>query len=277
MNSKIFFTDLDDTLLNTAKEITPLNRAALEELRRRGHRICISTGRALASAKHLARELELDGDGCYIIAYNGGLLYDCGAGKVIYRVGLKADLVRLAFDEAHAYGIPVQTYAEDDAVLAEADTESLRTYMKIQTLGCHIVDDVTKYMGETTPKVLFVEYGKPDFVQRFRDILAPKLGERADLFLSHNDMLECVPPGVNKGAAVRYLCEHLGIPIENSVAAGDAENDLTMIQAAHVGCAMINGEEPVKAAADYVTANDCDHDGIAEILHRFILDPEEQS
>ena len=275
MDKMIFFTDLDDTLLNTAKEISPGNREAIEELRRRGHFICISTGRALASARLQAQLLGLHGEGCYIIAYNGGILYDCAADKVIYRKGLKADLVRLAFDEAHAFGVPVQTYAQDDAVLAEKDTPALHTYLKIQNLGYRIVDDVTKYMGEETPKVLFVDYGNPDLVHRFRDALAPKLQGRADLFLSHIDMLECVPPGINKGAAVRYLCEYLGIPVENSVAAGDAENDLSMIQAAHTGCAMINGEEPVKAAADYVTQNDCDHDGVAEILYRFILGGEE--
>ena len=84
-------------------------------------------------------------------------------------------------------------------------------------------------------------------------------------------MLELVPPGVNKGNAVRFLCGYLGIPIGHSLAAGDAENDLTMIQAAGIGAAMCNGEAFLKEAADYVTLADNNHDGVAEILEKFIL------
>lgn len=52
---------------------------------------------------------------------------------------------------------------------------------------------------------------------------------------------------------------------------GDAENDISMIRAAHIGCAMRNAEEEVKQAADYITENDNNHDGVAEIIHKFVL------
>ena len=76
MNSKIFFTDLDGTLLNDKKEITPGNRAAISEALSAGHKIVIATGRPLASARIQAERLGLTGEGCYAITYNGGLIYD---------------------------------------------------------------------------------------------------------------------------------------------------------------------------------------------------------
>lgn len=65
--------------------------------------------------------------------------------------------------------------------------------------------------------------------------------------------------------------QQLGIPIENTVAAGDAANDLSMLRAAGVGVAMCNGTEEAKAAADAVTCRDNNHDGIAEIIEKYLV------
>ena len=265
----IFFTDLDETLLSSDKSISPGNKAALEEVLAGGHAVCISTGRALPSALRQARFLGLDGENCYVISYNGSQLYDCQKKEVIFRAGLPIEIVRFIFDEAHAYGIHIQTY-NDQGVVTEAFNKTMQRYCDIQGLPYTIADDFRDEVVGNPPKVLAVD---PDHekILAFREYMKPKVGETVDMFLSHPDMLEFVPPGINKGQAVAFLCKYLGLPIEDSVAAGDAENDLSMIQAAGVGCAMINGEEIVKTYADYVTINDCDHDGVAEILHRYIL------
>ena len=76
MNSKIFFSDLDGTLLNDHQEITAGNQAAISEALAAGHKIVIATGRPLASARIQAERLKLTGEGCYAITYNGGLIYD---------------------------------------------------------------------------------------------------------------------------------------------------------------------------------------------------------
>ena len=66
------------------------------------------------------------------------------------------------------------------------------------------------------------------------------------------------------------MCEKLGIPIAETIAVGDQTNDLEMIRAAGLGVAMGNATEEVKAAADLITA-DCDHDGVAEIIEKYLL------
>ena len=76
MNRKILFLDLDGTLLNSRREISKGNRAALEKALTLGHRVVINTGRPLKSALIQNRRLGLTMDGCYLIAFNGGILYD---------------------------------------------------------------------------------------------------------------------------------------------------------------------------------------------------------
>ena len=77
--------------------------------------------------------------------------------------------------------------------------------------------------------------------------------------------------GVAKDGSLAALLEHMGLGRENLMACGDGLNDRSMIEYAGVGVAMQNAEEPVKAVADYVTAADNDHDGVAEAVEKFIL------
>lgn len=269
-NRKIFFTDLDGTLLNDEKEISEKNRKAIEELRRRGHVVVISTGRALPSAKQQAKRLKLTGKGCYIICYNGGQIYDTEQDTLIYQKSVPMKYVRSVFDDARQFGISVQTYT-DTHVITEQDNASLHQYVAIQQLPYLVVDDVVSALEHEPAKVLALDYQDPSRVTEFRSFMAPRYQGKLDIYLSHPALLELVPPGVNKGNAVRFLCDYLGIPLERSVAAGDAENDLTMIQAAHVGAVMRNGEQLLKDQADYITQADNNHDGVAEILEKFIL------
>ena len=76
---------------------------------------------------------------------------------------------------------------------------------------------------------------------------------------------------VSKGSGVRTLCEMLNVDLKNAYAAGDERNDISMIEAAGVGIAMKNAVDDVKAVADYVTENDNDNDGIAEVIDKLIL------
>ncbi len=269
-NRKIFFTDLDGTLLNDEKEISDKNRRAIEELRRRGHVVVISTGRALPSAKRQAKRLKLTGKGCYIICYNGGQIYDTEQDTLIYQKSVPMKYVRSVFDDARQFGISVQTYT-DTHVITEQDNASLHQYVAIQQLPYLVVDDVVSALEHEPAKVLALDYQDPSHVTEFRSFMTPRYQGKLDIYLSHPALLELVPLGVNKGNAVRFLCDYLGIPLERSVAAGDAENDLTMIQTAHVGAVMCNGEQLLKDQADYITQSDNNHDGVAEILEKFIL------
>lgn len=269
-NRRIFFTDLDGTLLNDEKKITEKNRKALEAIREKGHVIVLSTGRALPSAKRQAEELGLMGQDCYIVCYNGGQIYDTEKDALIYKQTVPMEEVRRVFDEAREFGISIQTYTATH-ILTEQDNEDLHTYVQIQKLPYRIVEDVVKALEEEPPKILALNYRDPGRIQEFRSYMEPSCQGKLDLFLSHAALLEFVPAGVNKGNAVRFLCGYLGIPVEHSVAAGDAENDLTMIRAAGIGAAMCNGEDFLKEAADYITRADNNHDGVAEILEKFIL------
>ena len=85
MNHKILFVDLDATLLSDDKTVSEENRAAIQKMLLAGHDIVLSTGRPVESGRAVARELELTQPGCYMIAFNGAVLYDCAADRVLLK------------------------------------------------------------------------------------------------------------------------------------------------------------------------------------------------
>lgn len=271
MERKLLFLDLDGTLLNDEGIITEGNRKALEDALRRGHGVVIATGRPLSSARGKAAALGLDKPGCYVISFNGALVYDFGRQEQLFRCAISRDVVRQVFDKAKSLGLHIQTYAAED-VLAEVwgDTGILEGYCHGMGIVYRKVEDICAALEEEPCKMLAIEdrdFAKLDRLQQF---IEEEMSHTLECFHSNARFLEIVKAGMNKGQAVRMLCDILGVPVANAVAAGDAANDLSMIRAAGVGVAMANGTADVKAAADYITVNDNNHDGIAEIVSVFL-------
>ena len=244
---KIFFTDMDDTLLNSEKQVTKENMDAISEALAAGHKIVFNTGRPLSGFLPILKELGLDREGCYAIAFNGGLIYDCAAKKTLYRRTIPLEYARVIFEKTQEAGLYCHTYSVvEDPLLPE-------------------------HLAEEPCKMIVIDLHDRAKMDAYRAAMEPWAKGKISMFYSSPHYLEHVPEHVSKGHAVKKLCELLQIPLANTVAAGDQENDISMIEAAAVGAAMKNATDAVKASADYITENDCNHSGVAEILRKFIL------
>ena len=268
---KALYLDLDGTLLTDDKQIPERNREAIDKMLEEGHSVIITTGRPLVSAVLQAEMLGLTSEGCYLIAFNGGILYDTAKRKVIYRSTLPLDTVVKCFREAARRGIHIQTYSED-RVLVEprCDNDIVRLYCSKILMQHEVLSDITA-LKEEPVKMLIIDLNDPAPLEDFRTWIASWAKGKIDTFFSSNEYCEIVNKGLNKGNALRQLAELIGVDIEDTIAAGDAANDITMIEAAGIGCAMSNATDDVKQVADYVTEKDNNNSGVAEIIEKFIL------
>ncbi|MDO5424499.1 MAG: Cof-type HAD-IIB family hydrolase [Eubacteriales bacterium] len=265
----ILFTDLDGTLLDDKKVLTPGNRQAIEEALQAGHKIVITTGRPLASGKILARELGLDKEGCYVIAFNGGEIYDMYHQESIFRQTLSIPDVVWVFREARKRGLHCQTY-DSIGILSESDNPCLRYYKANTNIPAKVVPDIAEALQEDPVKLIVIDTDHEKLLA-FREETAAWAEGKMDRIFSTPQYLEHVAPGISKGGAIRMLCEKLQIPLSQTIAAGDAENDLSMIETAAVGAVMCNAEERIRARGTYITKHDNNHDGVAEIIRTFML------
>ncbi|HCT92636.1 MAG TPA: Cof-type HAD-IIB family hydrolase [Lachnospiraceae bacterium] len=271
MAEKILFTDLDGTLLNDEKQISGKNRKAIEQAVAMGHRVVLSSGRATQSVYKQVRKLGLDRPGCYAIAFNGAAVLRCDTGEALYEKGLDFEVAEYLFREAKKAGIHCQTY-QAGYTLAERHSEILEFYDRSTQGKSKIVPDIRKALTTHPPKVLLAELTHSGKLEAFKEAHEAALAGKAEATFSCREYLEYLLPGVNKGYALGWLCDYLNVPRADSVAAGDEVNDLSMIRAAGVGAAMVNGVEALRAEADYITQADNNHDGLAEIIYRFILE-----
>ena len=221
-----------------------------------------------------ARKLELDKPGCYLIAYNGAMIYDWEKEQQLFARTLDIPTVLDIFDYVNQRGFHLQTY-DTWTVLVEpnCDDAIVRKYCNRIVMDFRVIQDVHTDLTEAPVKVLIIEPEKLEAVRQLQTDIEEQFVGKVDTFFSNPTYLEVVPKGMNKGEAVKMLCQLLNVPIENAVAVGDAANDLSMITKAGTGVAMANGTDEVKAAADYITTRDNNHDGIAEVVERFFSEP----
>ena len=263
--SKLFVSYLDGTILTTDKKVSPKTKEALKKFVEAGNHFAICTGRDITSGRAVYESLGLDLPGSYVIAYNGGQIYDVDADKTIYRIGIEQDLIRDIFKLAEEYDSYVHTY-NDEYILSPMAGECLDYYRIVIKTPVKDGKDALDYMDVPPCKVISIELHDHEKQERFRMAAEEAFGNRLKLMYSNPLYLELIPKESGKGEAMTWLCEHLNIPVENAIAAGDGDNDISMIKAAGLGIAMINAPDTVKAAADVITTFDNDHDGLAEYI-----------
>ncbi len=272
MRQKAIFLDLDDTLLNRQKEVTPGNRQAIRRALDAGHKVVITTGRPLEASVQIAEDLGLTRDGCYLIAFNGSAVFDTYRREIIGRNALSKELAEPILAKAAALDLHMQFYDDWHTCVeprCEEDREILWYCNRIRISYC--VYPSIRYLKREPLKLLAISLDAPEKLDALEVWLDEQYMGKLNHFHSCPELVEIVKYGTDKGAAVVQLCDRLGIPLENAIACGDEANDISMIRSAGVGVAMRNGTEAARRAAGYVTERDCDHDGIAEVIERFML------
>ncbi|WP_026653199.1 Cof-type HAD-IIB family hydrolase [Butyrivibrio proteoclasticus] len=263
--SKIFFFDLDGTLLTSEKKISDKTMDALKKFTDAGNFFCINTGRAIDSAKAVYTGLGLDFKGSFLCGSNGTEIYSVDEKKYIYKTGVPLDLVPKIFEISKRTGIHCHTYSED-SIISPYNGECMDYYRRVIKTPLIVTEDVLSYIKEPPSKMIAIELHDHDKHEAFRREVEEMAGGRLTLLYSNPYYLEIFPSDAGKGSAVKRLADFLGIPVENTYAAGDEENDISMIEAAGCGIAMINGTDKVKSIADVITTDDNNNDGLAPFL-----------
>lgn len=270
MKCKILFTDMDGTLLNDEKEISKKVYEAIDRFTEAGGRVVLSSGRPLKSILETKSSLGLSYPGMYVIAYNGALVYDCQAEKPIFEKNLSIDYVNQTMDIAREFGIHCQTYS-DTHILAERESRELLAYRKHIHLPYRIVENAGEYLKSIhmEPYKLIAIENEREKLEALKQELEKRLHGLHAIYSAKN-YLEVIHKDASKGNAVKFLCTYLQIPVEATVAAGDAANDISMLEAAGVGVAMKNATRETKQAADYITEHTNNEDGILEVFDRWM-------
>lgn len=265
---KVIVLDLDGTLTNDKKEITPRTKAALTAAMEQGVRVVLASGRPFYGITALAEELDLKRYGGFIMAFNGGKIIDCASGEVICNQKLDDRTIPLLYREAKENGMEILTYQGPEIVTTKRDNKYVLTEAFINKMQVRQLDDFPSEVVTPLNKCLIV--GDPKPLHQLELRLKALLRGKVDVYRSAGFFLECVPPGVDKSLSLQMLLDRLHLTREEVIACGDGYNDITMIRFAGLGVAMANATKEVQDAADYVTWSN-EEDGVAHVVEKFML------
>ena len=263
--TKLLFCDIDGTLVRSDGTISDYVRSLLQEMADKGHGFILTSGRPLSSILKVRDYIGITFPHSYIIANNGGLIYDCNTNSPVYEATLPfsvIDRIQTAAEEMH---IHIQTYTKD-SIVCRRETPEVISYASRIKMPVIFSDVLSAALKEEPYKMLALSLSGSEMLMPLKHHIEEQLGDSLAPMFSQNGYLEILPKEANKGRALRILCAHLNIPVSDTYAAGDSENDIAMLEAAKISYAMQNGDEKVKSSAAYITALDYEHDGIAEVL-----------
>ena len=139
-------------------------------------------------------------------------------------------------------------------------------YRRVIKTPLIVTDDVMKELVNPPSKMIAIELHDHEKQERFRMALQEMVGDKLTLLYSNPYYMEIFPSEAGKGSVVQRLADYLGIDVKDTYAAGDEQNDISMIEAAGCGIAMVNATDLVKKSADVITKLDNNNDGLAEFI-----------
>ncbi|MEG2188646.1 MAG: Cof-type HAD-IIB family hydrolase [Christensenella sp.] len=262
MAYRLIALDLDDTLLNSKKQITKKNHEALAQAREKGVRVILASGRAYPGITAFNEALS---NTDYTITCGGAQVVDPD-GTVIHSTYVEPEAAKQVMRWAMMHNIHFQIYLDDGFYYLKKNEQS-DFYESFCNYTGTADPDLMNIETVLTSKILLID--TPEKIKNYRKELSALFPELA-LKRSQEYFLEIMNPEATKGNALKYLAQKLNIEQHQILAMGDSEIDESMIEYAGMGIAMQNAYEACKAVANDVTAS-CDEDGVAVSIEKYIL------
>ena len=269
---RLITLDLDGTLLNSKKELSPENAAALQWAADQGIEIVPTTGRFYGGMPEVIRNLPYLH---YAITINGAQVYDVlndvGIAKAEIPVQRAVELMAWLDQFPVIYDCFMDNWGWMTRSLQEKADEFAPNehYAKMLKELRTPVDELKAFLTERGHDIQKSQFFAKDMDLRAR--LMEEIPQRFPGLIVSSAVVNNVEindRNAHKGNAIRQLAQHLGLEMRQVLAFGDGSNDITMLQEAGIGVCMENGLDSVKAVADYIT-DSCDKDGVAKAIYRF--------
>ncbi|MFK8243402.1 MULTISPECIES: Cof-type HAD-IIB family hydrolase [unclassified Facklamia] len=265
MNYKFLILDIDDTLLNSQRQITPKTRERLMQLQEDGYYLVLASGRPTKSMIETAKELKLDQYHSYIISFNGAVITKMDDESELYSKRLELEEQREIIDYIQAQSLSVISYTDDEIII---DYENDYSHIEAELTGIPYHYSPEYISSIETPQLKLIGVGNPTIVEEVNTALDGQFGQSTYATTSKPYFIEFMHREVSKGDAIKKLVSHLGYTVEQVVACGDGNNDASMIEVAGVGVAMANATDYLKSLADEITKSN-DDDGLVDVMNQY--------
>ncbi|MBN2221828.1 MAG: sugar-phosphatase [Vallitaleaceae bacterium] len=264
---KLIALDMDGTLLNEDKTISNRTKEAIRELKSKGKKVVLATGRPIHGVKRYVKELDLFDHDDYIVTFNGALVQSTTTNEILLNHPLSLDAYYELYELSKELSVHIHALT-DTSVITPKDNPYTQIEAEINQIP--LIEQSVESVSKDTliVKIMFIDEAKK--LDQIEKVLPQWVRDQYTIVRSAKIFLEFLNPLVDKGVGVQAVANKLGLSHENIICVGDAGNDLAMIQYASLGVAMGNATEELKLAANYITHSN-NEDGVAHVIEKFML------
>ena len=254
--------DLDGTVFNDKKEITPRTLAAIRAACARGVAVLPATGRTASGIP--AAFTSIPGVR-YALTSNGASVVDLTTGEQLVNQPFGTEQALKIYDLLEQCGGIMSIFIGGKSYTTRENAEN---HMDVVPENLKIYYRTTRIEVDDMHATLRTYHDEAERDAAWRAIEAACPGVELASSLPRN--MEVNAPGVTKGSGLLALAAHLGLTRAQTMAVGDSGNDRAMIEAAGLGVAMGNATDDIRKIAD-VTTDDNNHDGVAAAIEKYVL------
>lgn len=270
-NTKILAVDLDGTLFADDKSICKENIEAINKMLDQGHVLAIDTGRpGYLLEKILKPYPVLSRENIYYLSFQGSVGYDPVNKKSLFGVYLDNDKAIKLLQNIHDAGLTALAF-EEGAIYVFEENDDTAEYKRLSKEGLTLINSASDLKGHNLVKLMAVSFNDHAYLHQFEEASRAEFEPHFDFMYSNVSFLEFISKEAGKGSGLIKLANYLDIPMEDTVACGDERNDISMIEAAHIGACVGNGRDELKACADYISEVDNNNGAVADVINKFII------
>jgi Cof subfamily protein (haloacid dehalogenase superfamily) len=258
-----FACDLDRTLLPESLVLGDRTLEAVAAARAAGIHVVVVTGRMFRSVRPYVREARIEDP---VVCYQGAVVAEPGSGRFLRHVPIPLELARETIAAVESEGFDLNCYVDDELYVAEL-TPAAERYAEFQALEIHVVGDLLRWLEAPPTKLVAVD--DPAALERLEAHMKERFDRRLYISKSLPYFLEFASPEVTKGSGLAFLAEHLGFTRQRTVAFGDGENDVELLEWAGYGVAVENAHPRLAAVADW-RCPPAAEEGVAQVIEAYL-------
>ena len=275
---RLIAMDMDGTLLNSRKKISPRTRKALLRAEEAGIRLILASGRPTTGLMRFAEELEMNRYHGLLVSYNGSKVMDCQTGQVLFNQAMTVEEGKAVLEHMkkfprvrpmidHGKYMYVNDVYDQMICLDGKDFNVLQYESRGNGYLLCEAEDLAAFADFPLNKILTT--ADPEYLQdHYREMMEP-FEDRLNCTFTSRFYFEFTAQGIDKARALETVLAPMGYGRGDLMAFGDGHNDASMLAWAGHGVAMANGVPELKARAHEVTAS-LDEDGVGLVVERFL-------
>lgn len=277
MTTQVIILDIDGTLLNDDKKISPETKKALITAQQNGVKLILASGRPTTGMHLYAEQLEMEKYHGLLVSYNGAKVVDCQTKEELFNQTLTIAEGKAVLEHMKQFEVKVMI-DKDDYMYVNNVYDCYIPYkgeeiniIQYESRGGNFKlcekEDLAAFLDYRINKILTA--GDPDYMQKNYQAMMAPFKNTLNCVFTADFYFEFTAKNIDKAKALDTVLTPMGIHAENIIAFGDGHNDITMVKYAGTGIAMDNAVPELKAVANSITLSN-NKDGIAHVLNNFI-------